>query len=437
MNPQDLELKRQKARAAGYTDLEIANFEKQNNIIPSSSGFIEKTAPNIGSILGGFAGPVGTGTGYAMGKTAQSVMEQTRGLQDIGANWGDVAKYGAQNPSEVGKNIANSGLLQSLLGMTPFGTPTNVMNKVTGQQPTEVDKFLKESVGGGIGMAAFDKLINAAISPVQGLVFGKAGKVGLGTPKAIQKGLEETKGQLGSEINQVMAKEGATKLPIQDVLDNLLKIKQDASKSGAKEAVTRVDKMISRLTNSLEVPKTLEDSWSRALRLTETKPLSKISSIPSMSLENLWARKGGFQSDIFGEAGKELTTRGVGGSFQKKAEKVAADQIMNKLTNYFTQAGYKDMPKVLEKYGATSNLSKTLDQPFKNFFYGSILTSLLSQIPGVGAAALPIGSAVTAYSMPYTRLLMSQLLGRGLNVIPTVGRGILPSYLNQGNQEGK
>jgi len=122
--------------------------------------------------------------------------------------------------------------------------------------------------------------------------------------------------------------------------------------------------------------------------------------------EDAWMLKQGFWDEIFGEAGRELSKRGKGKTI-KAAGKIAGGELIEKLEKSLIEQGFEGAPELFAKYGAASELAKSMTKPFKGYFQGSIVGGALGAV-GLPEVGVPVAMAV----MPYTRYLMQQLLGR-------------------------
>jgi hypothetical protein len=241
----------------------------------------------------------------------------------------------------------------------------------------EVLPGLARTGAGATSQALIDMLGGKAAQAVG----GAAAKVGLRkfiTPKALQGGIDEAMTRTGSVLDDAV-KTSTGKVKIAPIVDELQKVRQDA-----------LDKGVSLAAKKLA---------------------------------------SGFWQDVYGEAGKELTKRGVPGILEKKGKQISAGMLSSAVKDNLKKEGLTSGVEAFKAFHDLGIISKQMERPFKNWWAGTTATGIIAGAIGAAPAALP--AAITLLSMPYTRLALRKALSESLKVAGAGVKGLTVEGLNK------
>lgn len=265
--------------------------------------------------------------------------------------------------------------LQDLL--RPYvGLPATPPKQALGEAGETTAKMMAAEAGGQLVTAAGTKLLGKAIPKIKTLRL----------PGGIQKSIQEAMTKVGDDIGKILAKASDKTIKAGPIIKELNKLRAREALKNVPQVLDKIDDVIHRVT----------------MAGTNLTP------------QQANAIKTGFWQDIYGEAGKELTKRGVVGMGEKTAKEIAAGRLGTEVTEKVSQARIP-----METFSQLGKLGTEMGRPLKNWWMGGLAGTLLGSASmmgapiGMGMAGLG-GLGTTLAAMPYTRLILQSLLGRGL-----------------------
>lgn len=403
------------ARKNKVSDAEIRTFltnkgHSESEIVSAlkTQTGLEKNLPAIGATLGGFLGPLGSGLGYIAGKGTQETTNQLRGGgNDLLANIiGDIrskgmTNYGKQRTKELGltgietpeyiRQLSETGQQSSTVPQRTTGSA--VKDVLTNKENLkEARKFETKTMAGGVREGLFDLALEKLFTGLANAAYGKTGKQTVGTPRAMKEGIDRSANETGKQIDNLYEEIAGRDLDPTELVRKLEDLKTRPDVSVDPKAVKKIDDVINSVTKE---------------GITDTTRI-----VDKLPVEQARGVKGKIQREVYGEAGKELSKRGSG-VVEKQAKQIAGDELQKLIEQRMVEEGFTEAPETFAKYGSLRNISRGLEKPFQNYYYGGIGGMLLSSILGP-QVAIPAAAGISAATMPYTRALIPQLVGRAL-----------------------
>jgi|GEM_PF-3981679 len=390
MNP--LEERIARAKQAGFTDEQIQSSLSRQGLVqsqgqqptqPRQPGWAERNASTVGSIalptIGAFSTGGATipasaalaGAGYAGGQGVSNVLKTIRETQNQGGIQA-LIKALQEDPNAL-----------STIGSQLLEAPQRFQNETT-----------KAQLGGG-ATAGMNLLLGNLLGAIAKPLFGKTGKVKLGTPGQIAESAKEQMNtvygpKIGEIINQIKDKS----IDVTDIVDRLNSIRKEAVLSGDKAAVRAVDAVIDRV-------------------MPKNKPTYIAHGNAAKNIEEAFATKKAFGKDILKPTGEIRISTGNKGSVTKLAKTISGDEMQKLIIEEAKRAGIKDAPKIFERYAALAKLANQMKtKPFGGYQAGYLIPLILGGLIGNNPALTAAGAATGAVAMPYTRTLIPQILGR-------------------------
>lgn len=415
------------AKRSGYSDQEIEQYlqktgrstqlVRQQKNIPTApqkeyeEGFFTKLAPNLGSLLGGFLGPAGTGAGYSIGKSIQNITEP---LSYFGKRGGDT-KY------ETG--------LQRMMS-TPMETMTKLLENLAGGGESgiqEAGKKTFENISESTQAAGFDYLLGKGMGKIGGKITEKFPRLKIEgyNPKTISRSAKSQAEEIFKPIQKAIDDAGDTGVvDIKPAVDNLIDRGKKLLKPYANDPVEKIDPDV------LEQVKEIDD-----LITSLTKQADDAGKISLGKSQSIASRSGKVTNTVAGSpkiSTNPVTQEGI------TAKKIMGSNIRKGEIDALSEAGIPDAKNAFNQYGDLTKLSTQMARkPFEGVFQagtvGGISAGLaaLLGIPGAGAVA---GIAPFLF-MP----LLRQIALQGTKDItrtgvPAVERLIMSSILNSGEK---
>lgn len=302
-------------------------------------------------------------------------------------------------------------LIKALKGESVFQRPEYSFPQNLDEYVNQISKNFATGTAAGAGGELASKFV---LGPLAEKIFGKAGKVGLGLPSKIQKSAEEKMNTIyGPEIGKIISQIENKSVDVTGIINKLNDVRSEAVLAGDDAAVRAVDSVIKRVR-----PKT---------------------SITSLIPENLgkpvkeaFATKKAFGKDILKPSGEVRISTGNKGAVTKLAKAISGDEMQKLLVNEAVKSGMTKAPAMFEKYAALSKLAHAMEsKPFGGYQMGYILPLIIGGLIGKSPTLTAAGAATAAATMPYTRTLLQQVTGRGVESLAPVTKAILKSILSR------
>lgn len=284
------------------------------------------------------------------------------------------------------------------------------------QEQTSLSSFLSpkggagRSLGEAVWIGLVDGLTRGLGSKLLGPTMEKIGLKNIVGPKRMKAGAETIKSKVGTELGNVLTEstEKGVKIPTKSIMDDIYKIRNrvlQESEELEPKAVAEVDKIIESL-------------------------MSIGDNVSPVKAE---AVKRGLDKTIYGQAGKELKTRGARGIAKKTTGEELANSLRSLIREYVPESG-----RYYDEYADAAKIAQRLEDPMKGFYKGSIATALGAPFayvnPTLGLPIMATSAGITAGSMPYTNLLFRYLFGKGMRPLGQVGRATVNELTSPQNE---
>lgn len=486
----NLEEKRRKAREAGYTDAQIAAYEKSRGIgttnntnssttnatvptvnKPSNQGSTAKSILDngeiFGSFLGGFLGPFGTAAGYSLGNSANVIGDQLEnGGRDlisniIGQNRGlKMTDFGNQRAAEEGmqdfnygreaiNNIVSGGMdtakdlyLENLSRTAPAAI-ASLLGFDLPNPESAGGEFIKDNVQGATIAGLTDKLVGNAsdliLSKLFPKVFGPAAKVSGIKPSTIEASADELSTNAWNQIqNALDAGTGKDTIAVPGLLDDLQRQLNNLSKGFDNKALPE------RIVERQKGIQSVIDDLTRA---STNQGIDSIgpggSQVMEFDPQAVQTLKSTFGKEAFNPVrGTERVFSGLFESAEQGARKQAGAQLRDALIGYLEQNGVKDAAKLFDEYATGNKIARSASQGFGKYATeGSFTPTTIGGLAGGplafltgNPAAFGIAPLLYAAMAPYGQQLSREALKlpvRALDLLAApVAAGVYSEYSN-------
>lgn len=439
MPADNLEQKIQVAKQYGYSDEEINNYLIEKGLkyqAPSAQmepyeplGIV-KHAPTIGSVAGGFGGPVGTGAGYSLGKSIQALTEQLYPLGKAGrtTTMPTGAHLLASQPGTtlkgIGSNLYNA-MLKGEIGAPPTMLHASIRDKLQGQQGTP-SQFFTRNVGESGAVTAADALLQKFVTdPAVNFIKDRFPKFRVGgfRPSSVQKSAGAQKKEIFRPIADAVDSAGSSKVVnITNVVDDLVERGGKILAPYADEPVKKVspnvydeladvENLIKELTNLADEQGNItlaqaQDIASRYGKATFTPVTGsqRVSTNPTTNAGLTAQRQAG---------------AGVRSSESSALEQMGVDNAANRFRQYGDLAAFERLMKT-KPFKGSFEVSATAGPAAA---IGAFLSAM--GLPQVGLPIAGFGAASPFIFMPYFRHLARQGLKGVGKTIPATSRAII------------
>lgn len=412
----------------------------QKSTIPTKS-FAESVLPTGGAVLGGYAGPIGTGLGYSIGDSLREMIKQMRaGGSDIlaetlgKAGSAKLTPYAQQRTEELGMTggvQVKPDLLKQFMqtGQKVSDQPTFSYAQAMGeniQRPENLKAagtFIAKNVGGAVAVGLSDFAIRKVTSVITEKLLPKI------NPKLGVDGIKPS-------VVSKSAKEAADEVwkPIQETLES-------TTKSGkvvdVTDAVTGLQKRIINIENTFGAGKLNPDAKDEIAGIqTVIDSITDATSIRNGKyiLNPKAAQKvaGYFGKQTFSPISKlAKVTSDIENSAELAAKQMASPKIKSALFPVLESGGLKDAASLYKDWGTLINLSGEMARaPLKGALAAGIfggMTGAAGAMVGQPWVGAPAGIITFLSMTPFGQQLLRELIKAPIKATPTVARVAVPS----------
>lgn len=468
----DIEGFKKAAKAKGLTDEQInqALASKGYKTSTTSSttptpqaGMLEKSAPVLGDILGGFLGPIGAGAGYSIGRSGQEISKQMRtGGQDVLANI--IGQNKSQDLTPYGQQRSNETFGQDFdFGKEAISSLVSPEGLKSGGE-FALSNLIQSLVAGGS-----DLILGGAGKPANQTVFGKnllgpAQNMGGIIPALFSKGLPNmirgggnTLEKLGIKGAKDIGEKAAGRFPVRGVTPSAI---QESAGNLKKEAWKPIQEAIDTFgdTKSVPINTVRETIMERGTKLMAPYVNEPAKAIPPATLDKLKAIDTiiSGMDNLADDAGNVSITQ-LNDLLNNYSEaysavtglpKLSSDAAKNEYLSATRQAKYtgreqqikslaktglpeEEAKRLLNEYGALSKLINDLRNPLKGLFQGGFATQSLRTGTGGALSGGPGVLGLLLSFMPYGRQLIKEAVTAPLRYGGApAGRAVTGSILN-------
>ncbi len=416
--------------------------------------FLQRNAPMIGDVAGGFLGPVGAGLGFSIGHSIKTILDELQNIGPMGGKGAELTEFGQQRAREEGMGE----------GPEKFSLAKEAAkNAFSKEGASRAGRFLGQNLGG------------AATSFATDLALG-----GFGSESKLIKNLAD-KSPVLKAIGNIPTPGGGTVKQTEGLISKAFKLKSPLHKvkgltpnsiveSGnqvKKQIWNTIESQIDEATESgklIDITDLVSDLSSRKAKILETwgskadvpnSVMSKIDGIDEVlgDLTKGARQQGGnlfltpSQAQALKETFGEQSFTGITKLLKaftdpeaiaaQRSRQTAGGELSSSIKSLLKELGLDDVEKLYKSYGKLSEDVGSLSRKgvFEGWFPSATTAGAVSALTPIsfGSALIPAYLANSPYGRQISRQAVRNLVAPTLDIGQRAGIGSLLQSLGREN----